>query len=550
MHPLSPSIPFTCLLAVGVTAAPAIAETYLLRADLREAVVYDGQAELTRSVTANLPAGRHRLLIAIPDADTAALPDIAPVDGLEIGPIGIARDARFAPGALDTPAQAAARAQVEAAETVLQDIRDEMGLARITVEAAELQMTHLRALADFAGDSAPSPDDLSARLASLGEALTEAARTRQIAERGLREMETRAQEATRALADARAALADLSPYAPGMTLLSADVTARADISAELTLTTLSQGVYWSPSYEISLDSETGAMAMGRFITLEVDLPEVWEDVDVTFSTEQVTRALSPSLPNPTPARIAPPAPPPLARSEMAEEDARTSFLVEPEPVIEAMPAARLQVDGLSVSYAYQTPVSVGAAGMALLPFDTLVFEADLTRVAVPRLNTTAFLMAEFENDGAAPILPGPAVLIRDGAVIGETFLPLIAAGAEQDMPFGALDHLRLSWRDLSLDEGDRGVFVQSSTQTRALRFTVENTGPETETVEVLYALPFAEQEDLDVEIDLSRAADETAWDDRRGVHMWAMTLPPGTEERVDITLDFDWPEGQVLNWWP
>jgi hypothetical protein len=111
--------------------------------------------------------------------------------------------------------------------------------------------------------------------------------------------------------------------------------------------------------------------------------------------------------------------------------------------------------------------------------------------------------------------------------VGDDFLPLIPPGAEVEMAFGPLDHLRLTWVDLSLDEGDRGIFVSENEQRRRVAFSVENTSGNAETVRLLYAVPFAEQEDIEVDLAFTRAPDETDIDDLRGVSAWDLDVAPG-----------------------
>jgi hypothetical protein len=69
-------------------------------------------------------------------------------------------------------------------------------------------------------------------------------------------------------------------------------------------------------------------------------------------------------------------------------------------------------------------------------------------------------------------------------------------------------------------------------------------------VRLIYALPFAEQEELEVDLDLSLAPDERDVDGARGVAAWNLTLAPGASRTIRMDVEFSWPEGQVLNWTP
>jgi hypothetical protein len=55
--------------------------------------------------------------------------------------------------------------------------------------------------------------------------------------------------------------------------------------------------------------------------------------------------------------------------------------------------AAMIVSGLSVVYDYAAPVSVGPSGEVTLPFDDLTIDMELENRAVPRRDSTAFLVA-------------------------------------------------------------------------------------------------------------------------------------------------------------
>ena len=128
-----------------------------------------------------------------------------------------------------------------------------------------------------------------------------------------------------------------------------------------------------------------------------------------------------------------------------------------------------------------------------------------------------------------------------------TYIP---TGAVDELNFGPLDHIQLTWTDLSRNSGDRGVFVSSNIEDRRVMVTAENLSGEPVDVQLLYATPFSEQEDLEIDVTSSLAPDETAWNDLRGVYAWDLTLEPGVEAEISLQFEFDWPDGMMLNWQP
>ncbi len=147
-------------------------------------------------------------------------------------------------------------------------------------------------------------------------------------------------------------------------------------------------------------------------------------------------------------------------------------------------------------------------------------------------------------------MDGDAQFYRDGDFVGQGRLPLVAMGAETDLAFGPLDHLQLHWQDLSRNQGDRGLFSSSTEQTRIIVFGAENTSDRPETLRLIYETPFSEQDDLGIDVDLSRRPDARDIDGLRGVYAWDITLAPSEQAEIEMNVELNWPEDQTLIWTP
>ncbi len=555
------------LLTTALCAAAPIAahaDDILIRADLADATVFAAGADVARLAEATIPAGRHRLLIAVPDLNTAELPQIAGPEGVRFGPPQPLYNHPIEEGALDDADQAAARAAVEAAEDAVEAAQDAITEADVRIRAIETQQGYIAAILRGGENGVAMPEDpaqVPQFLATLGaetERLSGEMLEARVARRDLAETLVDAQTA---LSDANRAFQELRPFGTQINVMAIDVAAAEDVEAALELSYFTRTASWQPSYELDLDTETGTLEIDRYVTLRTSGVARWQDVAVTFSTSDPQRARVPSELSSIPARLidpeteqrsggivaletaadVAPAPAPLAIAQSGYANVAAAVI---EPVITA------EFSGLSVSYPYPEPVSVAPSGEVLLAFDTLELETETENRAIPRWDETAFLIAMTDNDSGEPILPGDARFYRDGALMGDGYLPLIPMGAETEMAFGALDHLQLTWIDRSLAEGDRGLFVSSNTQSREIAFGVENTGPDAETVRIMYATPFAEQDDLELDLTLNPRPSEEDIDDMRGVHAWDVEVAPGEEQIIEMGVDFEFPDGQILDWRP
>ncbi len=539
----------------------ALAEEFLIRADVSEATVFGAGADVTRSAALSIPAGRHRILIAMPDLYDVVLPQITGTEGVRFGPPQAVGSYPVEEGSLDDAAQAVARASMETARDAVQDAQDILTEADVAIRSIETQQAYIAAILRGGESGVPMPDDpamVAQFLSTLGEQTARLAEELLEAQFERRDLAEALADAQRLFAEATQAFTVLQPFGTQVGVYAVDVTLAEDTEVEIALDYFTRAAGWRPSYELDLDTDTSALTIDRFVTLEIHGPARWQDVDVTFSAAAPDRAREPSTVISRPARLIEPLDSESDLSRRFEDLAPrptpapgvAGYAAAAPAVVVAEVAVTPEFDGLSVSYTYPESVSVSDTGSVLLPFDTLVLETETENRAVPRWDETAFLIAMIDNDTGEPILPGQARFYRDGALLGEGALPLIPAGAEAEMAFGALDHLQLTWIDRSLAEGDRGVFVSSNTQARQIAFGVENTGQEVETVRILYATPFAEQEDLELNLVLSPRPTEQDVDDQRGVSAWDLDVAPDEATLIEMTVEFEFPESQILDWQP
>ena len=532
--------------AALVAASPVLAEDFLIRADVAEAVVYASGAEVLRRAELEMGPGTHRVLFPtryfeLPPVVTASSGVLGQIEALERVPI--------AEGALDTSSQVAARAAVlearEAVDTAEAALEATMGALR----AAELQQAYLQSIVQGGEEGVAMPEDAAALadiLATLGDEMVRASQALHDARQEQAARQIDLADRQEALALEERVLIALAPFGTEVDLWAVTIEVDEPGIVTIDITDFQEEAAWAPHYDVHLSSESGALRFDRSVGIYSS--EAWQDVAVTLSTADPFRRRAPSGTGRSLARIYEPQP--LSRTSALAEAAPASPVIEPVVIVEDTAALAFDVDGLSLSYPYPDLVSVSPNSGVSLPFGEVAFDARLINRAVPRRDDTAFLIAAFENTSAEPILPGEARFFRDGALIGDGYVELLPQGAEWELPFGPLDHIQLSWTDLSRDSGDRGVFASSNVEDRRFRVTAENLSDERVELELLYATPFSEQEDLEIEVATSVPPDDLAWADRRGVFAWNLEVAPGASAEIDMQFEFDWPDDMVLDWRP
>ena len=203
--------------------------------------------------------------------------------------------------------------------------------------------------------------------------------------------------------------------------------------------------------------------------------------------------------------------------------------------------------GDTVVYTYNLPVSLSSGVENLrLNLGDVELSPKLQAVAVPSRDRTAYLNATATNTSAEILLPGTAMLSRDGALIAEAQIDTVAPGADFELSFGPIDGLRLSRTEPVRAEGERGILTSSSQIEESATLKVENLTDEAWAVRVLDQVPYSEQEDLQISYSATPEPDETRVDNQRGILAWNLTMQPGETKEIKLDHLISWPEGMIL----
>jgi uncharacterized protein (TIGR02231 family) len=534
-------------LLLASTALPVLADVLPATSRITAVTVYPEGAKLTREVTFTAPTpGTHDLLVTDLPADSdPGLIQIAPGEGLQLGAFTLRAD-RLPPREDPlTPDQTAAKATVEELEAAEQTAFLAYDAVQARVDAAEAQVRFLSSFTGALPDDA-TPDSIKAMAAMIG---TETLAARQVAlaaRADLYPAQKALADTQEALAKARAAYDALPSADMDYTALSVAVTAAAAGDQTVTVTQYVSGASWRPFYDLNLTREGGnALALGRSVLVTQYTGEDWSDVALTLSSSAPSQQAAPSTLWPELRSIGPEVEAADMTRKAVSEDALMGAVVA-----EAAPApitAAAGVEGDTVVYRYPTPVTVATGAEDLrLALDSLSFTPVVKAMAVPRLDRTAFVMASFTNASDEPLLPGEAMLYREGVLVGTTHLDVIAPGVETDVAFGALETLRIKREMPVTAQGETGVFTTSNERSESAVITVENTGDEGWPVHLLDQVPYSEQDELEVEVTANPAPSETDVDGQRGILAWDFDLAAGGKETITLEHKLSWPDGMTL----
>lgn len=535
-------------LLLATTACPALADTIPATSDITAVTVYPSGARITRTVTFTTPsAGAHELLVTdLPAATEAGLMQIAAPEGIAFGAFSL-RDDRLPPREEPlTPEQEAARAAVETLEAAERDAYAALEAVQARIDAANARAAFLGSFTGALPESA-TPESLAAMATTIGTETLAARNEAATARKDLFPAQKALTDVQEDLTQARDALAALPAKDADYTALSVAIEAASAGETTLTVTHYIADAGWRPYYEVNLTRQGDAsLTMDRSILVTQYSGEDWAGIDLTLSTSRPSDQSAPSQLWPELRSVGPEEPPVVYDSVEATERLAAGAVLEAEPVISPTITGIVGLEGDTVVYTYPRKVDV-AAGVAnlRLPLDELTFAATVEARAVPRYDQSAFVMASFIN-ADEPILPGEALIFREGVLVGSAGLGLIAPGAETELAFGALDAIRIK-RDMPVRSGgETGILTTSNEITENVVITVENLGSESWPVRVMDLVPYTEQTDLEIEVTASPQPSETDVDAQRGILAWDMELAAGEQKSITLGYTMSWPEGLVL----
>jgi len=534
---------------LATTALPACADTITATSRITAVTVYPDGAKLTREVHFSAPAaGSHELLVTdLPMDSDPSLIRLAPSEGLQLGAFNLRAD-RLPPREDPlTPEQEAAKTAIEAAEATADQAALALEAVTAKVEAAEAQVHFLSSFTGALPDGA-TPDTIKSMATMIGTETLAARQTALAAKAELPPARKTLTEAQEALAKAQAAYDALPSADMDYTALSVAVTAAAVGEQTVTVTQYVGNASWRPVYDLNLTRKDGdALTLNRSVLVTQYTGEDWAGVALTLSSSRPSEQAAPSQLWPELRLIGP------EETEMdlaRKSDVAGAVLYEEAPVAAAAPApvtAGMAIEGDTVVYNYPEPVTVATGAEDLrLALDSLSFSPVVEAVAVPRLDKTAFVMASFTNASDEPLLPGQAMLFREGVLVGSTWLDVIAPGVETDVGFGALETLRVKREMPKRAEGETGVFTSANQQSESAVITIENTGDQAWPVRILDQVPYSEQEDLEIEVSASPEPSETDVEGQRGILAWEFELAAGGKQTITLEQVLTWPEGMIL----
>jgi uncharacterized protein (TIGR02231 family) len=546
LSPLRAATPSRIAIAAFLVIAPlpALGAEFEAASRVDAVTVFPDGASVTRRFVVDLPAGEHVLILN--DLPVAADPGSLRVAG--------AGEGRLTVGSVDArQPRVTERADPERLRR-LEELRDERLSLDDRISAERVRKRAAEAL------TAPGTLSAGERGLNVGEArlaMAAALEETLAADRAIREAERRQRALDREIAEVEAGLRSQPPRRLEARVA---VEASAPFRGELTLTYAVRGARWAPAYDarLSTSGPKPALELVRRAEVTQQTGEDWSDVALTVSTVRVARggsaprlgslivrfdeprgvgggAMLESRTEPSPRALAPPAP-----TTAQDQSLRRGRVQEAE--------AEADTSGFQASFAIPGRSSVASGdGSRALRIGSSAIEPELVSRAVPSVDPTAYLEAQFRHAGDVPLMAGRIAVYRDGIFAGRYQL---AAATRDDLVtvgFGPDDLIRIEHQIVRRTDGSSGIISTSKTEEQAFRIAVRNGARSARRVVIEDRMPVSEVQDIAVE-QLSGMTAPTARDirNRRGIVEWSFDLPAGGFNEIRHGWRLRWPSDRQI----
>ncbi len=552
----------SCSALTLFSVAPVYAADISADSHLTAATVYTGRATLTRRAVVNLPAGAHTVIFS--HLSAGLMPDSLRAEGSAAAKVTFgALTNRLVAGAdLVAPREK----ELNDAFLILEDQRK-------TIEAEKQALidkrTFLTTIAQQAAlrtqDSIAEvnlkPEQWVAAAKSIHDETAETLKGLLAQDIALRDIAKKTEMIQQELAQLQTG--QKNTYEIALPLDVSEATQLTiDLSYQITDAT------WVPLYDARLDTKTGKLDLIQYGSITQNSGEDWTNIELTLSTAQPQRGTG--LPDLTPLWLSLYEPQNYGglMDSKSVGAARMNQAMEMDSLAAAPPAAMqaensialkktkaefavaaIDTGGFVSEYKIPGPSMVKADGtQSKLMIGTFDSDNKMHIQIKPQISTDAYLVANTTLKGDAPVLPGTVNLFRDGAYVGQSNLPLLRPGEDQDLAFGIDDQVSVKRKILKDERSKAGVINRDTVIERHMITEVQNLHKTAIDVSVIETVPTSQNEKIHTEIQDDKTTAGYAEDVKniKGLLNWSLHLEPKQKSDVKLGWKVSWPQDKNL----
>ncbi|MHC5036979.1 MAG: mucoidy inhibitor MuiA family protein [Planctomycetota bacterium] len=490
---------------------------------VNEVVLMEDRAQVTRTGTLTLPAGRVRLLVenvspVLADKTLAARVVSGP-EGVQVTNLTVRRSLRRREEKRPE-AVAEIEAKLRETETDLRIVQEEARILQQEFEGlAEAAQQHLEDVSVDVSWGRAEPESWQTQFRRLTEW-----------ERRLRDDRLGLNIRAADLGEKRDDLsfqhnALLSPSADWGAVIEAEVTVPAGGDCDFAFLYVVPGACWRPQHTAHLESTD----KGPVLHFETDAcvwqntGESWQDAQLHFSTQRPSLGTDPPL---------------MAADFLYTQDKEEQVVVEARD-------QKIETTGLGPGAQREVPEVPGIddAGEALvmrskdratvpsdgrpyrIPVSAFESKATSEYVAFPERACAVLHKCSATNGGSRPILAGPVDLVARSGFVGRTSVLFIAPGEQFELGFGPDPEIRIHRRVEEVPH-EKGMLSRWVKTDMTVTLNLSNIGATEKVFQLTERIPVSEVEQVRIVFDGDESS-PGAKPDENGFVAWEVQISPG-----------------------
>ncbi len=144
-------------------------------------------------------------------------------------------------------------------------------------------------------------------------------------------------------------------------------------------------------------------------------------------------------------------------------------------------------------------------------------------------------------------MPGSVALYRDGTFTGNSSLPLVPAGDQYELGFGADEAIKVVRNEIKRTKGKEGVWTTSKVDTQRYIIKITNLHDSAIDIEVRDQIPYSVNEKVVVRLlPSSTKPSRQNIKDKRGILAWDFKLEAGKDREIKLDYTISWPADKKL----
>lgn len=319
--------------------------------------------------------------------------------------------------------------------------------------------------------------------------------------------------------------------------------------ARLRLTYLARNAWWVPTYDVRVAPDLTGVTVGLLGEVRQRTGEDWDNAQILLSTAAPSIGLDPPK---LPLRVVQlpeyrragerelDAPEELGYADARPSAAPAGKAADQDDKFVPAPEVQVQDYGITTQFLLPQRKSVRGSGEAhRFILREVPLQVAAERYVVPSLSDQAFLRAEVQLSGDAPLLAGQAKVFLGPDYLGQASFPTLRPGDKTMIQLGLDPNLTVSYETVIDERDEPGLLASTVRVTRVYRATLKLSAAAPGPVDVILedAIPVSRNEEVEVtptQLQPAPLGDDEAkrLQRERGVYRWRVPLAPGASANV------------------